>query len=247
MDRLVYVAMSGAKQTLRAQTANSHNLANVSTVGFRADLSAFQAQQVSGPGLPSRAYATDNSVGWDASGGTLEQTGRDLDVAVQGPGWIAVQSPQGSEGYTRAGDLRVDPNGQLTTAAGYPVLSDSGPISVPPYASISVGRDGSVAIVPLGQTPQTIAICARIKLVNPASDSLERADGGLFRMQSGGDATSDASVQLVPGALESSNVNMASAMTNMIELARTYDMQLKSMKSAEDNDASSTKLLQSSG
>ena len=129
------------KQTLRAQTANSHNLANVSTVGFRADLSAFQAQQVSGAGLPSRAYATDDSVGWDASSGTLEQTGRDLDVAVQGQGWIAVQSPQGSEAYTRAGDLRVDPNGQLTTAAGYPVLSDSGPIAVPPYASIAVGHE----------------------------------------------------------------------------------------------------------
>jgi flagellar basal-body rod protein FlgF len=118
---------------------------------------------------------------------------------------------------------------------------------VPPYASISVGHDGSVSIVPLGQTPQTVAVCARIKLVNPASDSLQRSEGGLFQLQSGGDAEADASVQLVPGALESSNVNMASAMTNMIELSRTYDMQLKSMKAAEDNDSSSTKLLQTSG
>ncbi|MGA2861183.1 MAG: flagellar basal-body rod protein FlgF [Steroidobacteraceae bacterium] len=246
MDRLVYVAMSGAKETLRAQTANSYNLANVSTVGFRADLSALQSQQVQGAGLPSRAYATDGTVGWDAGSGTVEQTGRNLDVAVQGQGWIAVQSPEGSEAYTRAGDLRVDPNGQLTTAAGYPVLGDSGPIAVPPYASISVGHDGSIAIVPLGQTPQTIAVCGRIKLVNPPSDSLERTDGGLFRLQSGGDAPADATVQLVPGALESSNINTAAAMTNMIELARSYDLQLKSIKSAEDNDASSTKLLQTS-
>jgi len=238
--------MSGAKETLRAQTANSYNLANVSTVGFRADLSAFQSQQVQGAGLPSRAYATDGTVGWDAGSGTVEQTGRNLDVAVQGQGWIAVQSPEGSEAYPRAGDLRVDPNGQLTTAAGYPVLGDSGPIAVPPYASISVGHDGSIAIVPLGQTPQTIAVCGRIKLVNPPSDSLERTDGGLFRLQSGGDAPADATVQLVPGALESSNINTAAAMTNMIELARSYDLQLKSIKSAEDNDASSTKLLQTS-
>jgi flagellar basal-body rod protein FlgF len=238
--------MSGAKETLRAQTANSYNLANVSTVGFRADLSALQSQQVQGAGLPSRAYATDGTVGWDAGSGTVEQTGRNLDVAVQGQGWIAVQSPEGSEAYTRAGDLRVDPNGQLTTAAGYPVLGDSGPIAVPPYASISVGHDGSIAIVPLGQTPQTIAVCGRIKLVNPPSDSLERTDGGLFRLQSGGDAPADATVQLVPGALESSNINTAAAMTNMIELARSYDLQLKSIKSAEDNDASSTKLLQTS-
>jgi flagellar basal-body rod protein FlgF len=247
MDRLVYVAMSGAKETLRAQTANSYNLANISTPGFRADLSAFQSQQVQGAGLASRAYATDSSVGWDASGGTVEQTGRSLDVAIQGAGWIAVQSPQGSEAYTRAGDLRVDPNGQLTTAAGYPVLGDSGPLAIPPYESIAVGHDGSVSIVPLGQTAQTIAVCGRIKLVNPPSDSLERSDGGLFRSTSGSDADADATVQLVPGALESSNVNMAAAMTNMIELARSYDMQLKSMKSAEDNDTSSTKLLQTSG
>jgi flagellar basal-body rod protein FlgF len=246
MDRLVYVAMTGAKESLRAQTANNYNLANIGTIGFRADLSAYQTQQVQGAGLPSRAYATDTSVGWDASGGTLQQTGRDLDVALQGQGWIAVQSPQGTEAYTRAGDLRVDPNGQLTTAAGYPVLTDSGPLSVPPYSSISVGHDGSVSIVPLGQTPQTVAVCGRIKLVNPPSSTLERTEGGLFRLSSGGDATADSTVQLVPGALESSNVNMAAAMTNMIEQARNYDMQLKSMKSAEDNDTSSTKLLQTS-
>ena len=135
MDRLVYVAMSGAKETLRAQTTNSYNLANVSSAGFRADLSAFQSQQVQGAGLASRAYATNNTVGADMGAGTIEQTGRNLDVAVQGPGWIAVQSPEGSEAYTRAGDLRVDPNGQLTTAAGYPVLSDSGPIAVPGRAA----------------------------------------------------------------------------------------------------------------
>ena len=244
MDRLVYVAMSGAKETLRAQTANSYNLANISTTGFRADLSAFQAQQVQGAGLSSRAYATNDTTGWDASTGTIEQTGGPLDVAVQGQGLIAVQAPDGSEAYTRAGDLHVDTNGQLTTAAGYPVLSDSGPISVPPYASISVGHDGTVSIVPLGQTAQTVAATGRIKLVNPSSDSLERIEGGLFRSKSGGDVPSDANVQLVSGALESSNVNMAEAMTNMIELARRYDLQLKSMKSAEDNDSSSTKLLQ---
>jgi len=247
MDRLVYVAMSGAKETLRAQTSNSYNLANIATIGFKADLSAFQSQQVSGAGLPSRAYATNSSAGADLGDGTIEQTGRNLDVALQGPGWIAVQSREGSEAYTRAGDLRVDANGQMTTAQGYPVLSDSGPIAVPPYASIAVGNDGSISIVPLGQTPQTVAVVARIKLVNPAADSLERSEGGLFRLRNGGDAPSDASVQLVPGALESSNVNMAAAMTNMISLARNYDMQLKAMKAAEDNDTSSTKLLQTSG
>ena len=246
MDRLIYVAMSGAKESLRAQTPNSYNLANIATIGFKADVSAFQSRQVTGAGLPSRAYATDSSAGADLGDGTIEQTGRNLDVAVQGPGWIAVQSPQGNEAYSRAGDLHVDVNGQLTTAQGHPVLSDSGPIAVPPYASIGVGTDGSVSIVPLGQTAATVAVVGRIKLVNPAADSLERGDGGLFRLRSGADAPSDASVHLVTGALESSNVNMAASMVNMISLARNYDMQLKTMKAAEDNDSSATKLLQTS-
>src|SRR5665213_3009638 len=122
MDRLVYVAMSGAKEILNAQAANNANLANASTVGFRADLSAFQTQQVVGAGLPSRAYATADSVGWDSGSGTLQTTGRALDVAINGPGWIAVQASDGTEAYTRAGDLRVDPSGLLMTATGSPVL-----------------------------------------------------------------------------------------------------------------------------
>src|SRR5579862_9724497 len=121
MDRLVYVAMSGAKEILQAQAANNSNLANASTAGFRADLSAFQTQQVTGAGLPSRAYATEANVGWDASSGELQTTGRSLDVAIRGPGWIAVQANDGSEAYTRAGDLRVDSSGLLTTALGNPV------------------------------------------------------------------------------------------------------------------------------
>ncbi|MDE2221351.1 MAG: flagellar hook-basal body complex protein, partial [Gammaproteobacteria bacterium] len=121
MDRLVYVAMSGAKEILRAQAANNHNLANASTTGFRADLSAFQTQDVVGAGLRSRAYATSATTGWDASSGSLESTGRDLDVAIKGPGWLAVQASDGTEAYTRAGDLRVDPGGVLTTASGNPV------------------------------------------------------------------------------------------------------------------------------
>src|ERR1051325_11668088 len=126
MDRMLYVAMTGAKETLRAQTVNNHNLANVSTTGFRADLAAFQSRAVDGSGFASSVYATNTSVGWEKSGGAMLSTGRDLDVAVNGPGWIAVQGPDGKEAYTRAGDLKVDPTGALMTATGQPVLSDSG-------------------------------------------------------------------------------------------------------------------------
>lgn len=246
MDRLVYVAMSGAKETLRAQAANNHNLANANTNGFKADLSAFQTRNVVGAGLPSRAYATDNVLAWDGSSGSLDATGRDLDVAIKGSGWIAVQANDGTEAYTRAGDLHVDADGVLRTATNNPVLTDSGPVTVPPYTSINIGTDGSVSIVPRGQTPMTVSTVGRIKLVNPTQDQMARGNDGLFRSTTGKDLDSDASVHLVSGTLESSNVNIAETMATMIELARNYEVQVKAMKTAEDTGAQSTKLLQSS-
>jgi len=246
MDRLVYVAMSGAKEILTAQAANNANLANANTVGFRADLTAFQTQQVIGAGLPSRAYATDASVGWDASSGVLQHTGQPLDVAVKGAGWIAVQAADGSEAYTRAGDLHLDPGGLLMTAAGNPVLGDSGPITVPPETAINIGGDGSVSIVGQGQPATSISTVGRIKLVNPPPGSLTRGADGLFRSSADTPVVADAGVKLEPGALESSNVNIAESMANMIELARSYEVQVKAMKAAEDNAAESAKLLQPS-
>ena len=247
MDKLLYVAMSGAKETLRAQAANNHNLANASTTGFKADLSAFQSRAVTGPGYASRVYAQDNVVGWDSSVGSQQQTGNSLDVSVNGTGYIAVQDATGNEAYTRAGDLHVDPSGQLLTATGQPVLGDNGPISVPPYSSITVAKDGSISIVPLGSTAQTNAIVARIKLVTPPANTLQRGADALFHSTSTDPVEADAATTVTPGTLEASNVNIASAMVNMIELARQFDMQIKAVHSADENAQSATKLLQSQG
>jgi flagellar basal-body rod protein FlgF len=247
MDKLLYVAMSGAKETLRAQAANNHNLANASTTGFKADLSAFQSRAVTGPGYASRVYAQDNVVGWDSSVGSQQETGNALDVSVNGTGYLAVQDSTGNEAYTRAGDLHVDPSGQLLTATGQPVLGDNGPISVPPYSSITVAKDGSISIVPLGSTAQTNAIVARIKLVNPPANTLQRGADALFHSTSTDPVEADAATTVTPGTLESSNVNIASAMVNMIELARQFDMQIKAVHAADDNAQSATKLLQSQG
>ena len=246
MDKLLYVSMSGAQETLRAQAANNHNLANVSTTGFKADLSAFQSRAVSGPGYASRVYATDDTVGFDPSAGAQQATGNPLDVSVNGSGYIAVQDVTGNEAYTRAGDLHVDTNGQLLTATGLPVMGDDGPISVPPYQSITIGTDGSISIVPRGQSAQTNAIVGRIKLVNPSTDQLTRGADGLFHSTSPDPVAANSSTTVTPGTLESSNVNIASAMVNMIELARQFDMQIKSLHSADENAQSATKLLQSS-
>jgi flagellar basal-body rod protein FlgF len=247
MDKLLYVAMSGAKETLRAQAANNHNLANASTTGFKADLSAFQSRAVTGPGYASRVYAQDNVVGWDSSVGSQQETGNALDVSVNGTGYLAVQDATGNEAYTRAGDLHVDPSGQLLTATGHPVLGDNGPISVPPYSSITVAKDGSISIVPLGSTAQTNAIVARMKLVNPPPNTLQRGADALFHSTSTDPVEADAATTVTPGTLESSNVNIASAMVNMIELARQFDMQIKAVHAADDNAQSATKLLQSQG
>jgi flagellar basal-body rod protein FlgF len=247
MDKLLYVAMSGAKESLRAQAANNHNLANASTTGFKADLSAFQSRAVTGPGYASRVYATDSTVGWDSTSGSQLQTGNPLDLSVNGSGFIAVQDVTGNEAYSRAGDLHVDSNGQLMTATGLPVLGDNGPMSVPPYSSISVAKDGTVSVIPLGSTAQTNAVVGRIKLVNPPIDTLQRGTDGLFHSTGTDPVVADAATTVTSGTLESSNVNIASAMVNMIELARHFDMQVKALHTADENSQASTKLLQSSG
>jgi flagellar basal-body rod protein FlgF len=243
MDRMLYVAMTGAKETLNAQSVNNHNLANASTTGFRAELSAFQSRAVDGSGYASRVYATNASTGWNNQSGALLSTGRDLDVAINGDGWIAVQGPDGKEAYTRAGDLQVDPNGQLTTGTGHPVLGDGGPITIPPYTSIFFARDGSISVVAQGQTPDTTATVDRIKLVKPADAQIARGEDGLFRMKDGTEAPSDPSVNLSSGTIESSNVNTADAMVTMIELARHFEMQVKAIRHAEENAASAAQIM----
>ena len=243
MDRFLYVSMSGAKETLRAQTVNNHNLANASTTGFRADLSAFQTREVVGSGYASRAYATNSTTGFDTTQGALVQTGRDLDVGVHGEGWIAVMGRDGREAYTRMGDLRIDASGQLLNGAGLQIMGEGGPLSVPPNSSLTVAGDGTVSIVPLGQGSETTAMVGRIKMVNPSADSMVRGDDGLFRMKDGSEAPPDANVQLASGVLEASNVNVADAMVNMIELSRHFDLQVKAMRTAEENASVAAQLL----
>jgi flagellar basal-body rod protein FlgF len=244
MDKLLYVAMTGAKDILQAQAVNNSNLANADTTGFKASLSAFQSREVAGSGFASRVYATDATSGWSQAQGAMVTTGRALDVAVEGPGFIAVQGPNGSQAYTRNGDLHIEADGLLVDSTGQVVLGDDGPISVPQSASVKIAGDGTVSVVPAGQSPDTLVTVGRIKLVNPAPDTLAQGASGLFQLAGGGTAPADASVKLASGVLESSNVDIADAMVNMIDLARSFDLQVKAMKSAEDNAAASAQLLQ---
>lgn len=247
MDRMLYVAMSGAKQIMLAQAVNNNNLANVSTAGFRADIDAFRSMPVFGPGYPSRVYTMTERPGTDMSSGALTTTGRELDVAVNGQGWITVQAPDGSEAYTRAGDLRVSVNGQLETGAGHPVMGNGGPISVPPFEKFEIGSDGTISILPIGQAPSALAVVDRIKLVNPLQRDMEKGVDGLMRVKnSRGDVAPDATVSLAGGVLESSNVNAVEAMVKMIELSRHYETQIKMMRVAQDNDVAATQMMRMS-
>jgi flagellar basal-body rod protein FlgF len=246
MDRSVYISMTGATQTMRAQDAVSHDLANASTVGFKSELSAFQSMPVLGDGAATRINAVAQGIGKDYSPGTIQQTGRSLDIAVKGSGWIAVQAADGSEAYTRAGDLQLGSDGSLTDGRGNPVLGTAGPINVPDSAKISIGSDGTISTVPMGQGPNTIAAVGQIKLVNPDPTQLSEGSDGLMHLADGSDADADPSVSLAAGALEASNVNPSSELVKMISLSRQYEMQVRSIKTAEDDSDDSMKLLQTS-
>lgn len=244
MDRSTYIAMTGAAQIMRAQSEVAHNLANASTVGFKSELSAFQSVPVLGEGAPTRINAVDRGEGTDMRAGPMMSTGRDLDVAVKGDGWVAVQAPDGSEGYTRAGDLKIDASGLLTDARGNPVLGDGGPISIPPSGHINIGADGTISVVPQGQTANTLSSVGRIKLVNPPADQLQLGSDSLMHLRNGGTAPADAGVQLASGMLESSNVKPTDMLVKMIELSRQFEMQVRSISTAKDDAQAASKLLQ---
>lgn len=243
MDRALYVGMTGAIATMQAQTANSHNLANAGTVGFRAELAAAQSVNVDGAGFQSRVNSKLADNGWDSQQGSIMQTGGQLDVAMKGDNWLAVQAPDGSEAYTRAGDLKLDPNGQLRTGNGLAVLGDGGPISLPISTSIAIGNDGTITAVPQGQSAASPVVVGRLKVVTGNQTQLDRGGDGLMRPKPGTTLNPAAGDVLASGALESSNVNLATSMVNMINLARQFELQSKVMKAAEDNAQAANSLV----
>ncbi len=243
MDRLIYTAMTGAKHAFLQQAGVANNLSNASTIGFRAMEHKFRAVPVQGEGAPTRAFVVDASVANVFDQGPLMATGRALDVAVQGAGWIAVETPNGGEAYTRAGNLQISANGQLQTASGLNVLSDGGPIGIPPDNSVTIAPDGTVSTIPLFGTPNNVNDVGRIKMVNPPENELVRGDDGLFRLQGGAAAPADENVKLAPQTLEGSNVNPAEAMVNMISVARQFEMQIKMLQMADTNASKATQIL----
>ncbi|QFU23510.1 flagellar basal-body rod protein FlgF [Shewanella eurypsychrophilus] len=244
MDKLLYVAMSGAKQSMNSLAVRANNLANASTDGFKADIEQARSMQAFGEGLPTRVFAMTENPSADFTSGPIKTTGRDLDIAVKGDGWIAVQAADGGEAYTRSGSLSFDTTGVLRNDRGNPIMGDAGPIVLPlPIEKIEIAQDGIISVRPLGSTAEVIEEVGRIKLVNPGNQNLMRGSDGLFRLMSGENAAADPSVGVESGAVEGSNVNAVDEMVNLIDIQRQFEMQVKMMKTAEDMDKASSSLM----
>ncbi len=240
MDRLIYIAATGAKQVMEQQSTTAHNLANLNTTGFRAQMDSFRSVPVQGPSLPTRSYVLDATTGADFAQGVVQQTGNPLDVSVKGSGWIAMQAADGSEVYTRNGSLQVSDAGVLVGERGLAVAGDAGPITLPPEGRVAIAPDGTVSTMDARGVSTAVG---RIRLVNPANTELQRGDDGLFRTKGGGPVQADAAVTLSPASLEGSNVNAVESMVGMIALARAFELQMSLLKNAESNEAKASQIL----
>ena len=244
MDNLLYISMTGARETSLAQAASANNLANAKTTGFKADLAQFRAMPVYGDGLPTRAFAMAERPGFNFEQGAMVTTGRDLDVAISGEGWFVTQTENGDERLTRRGDLKVTANGELLNGLDQPILGDGGPIALPPFEKLDIARDGTITIRPVGAEANAIAIVDRIRMVKPDAATLEKTEGGLFKSADDAPFDADATVHLDSGFLESSNVSVVEELTNMISLSRRFEVQVKLMASVEENGRALDRLLQ---
>jgi flagellar basal-body rod protein FlgF len=242
MDRMIYLSMSGAKATMQRQDVLAHNLANASTPGFRAELQAFRAVPVQGSGASTRVYALETTTGYDATPGTVTNTGRNLDVAVKGDSWLAVQAQDGTEAYTRAGSLEIDNEGTLVNRSGRPVMGDGGQIQVPPNVTVSIGGDGTISARSADGRSTNVG---KLKLVTPETP-FQRGDDGLFRAPDGNDLAADANARVQEGALEGSNVSAVETMVSMISAARQFEAQMKILQTAEADERAASQLLSNS-
>ncbi|HHW4726400.1 TPA: flagellar basal-body rod protein FlgF [Legionella pneumophila] len=247
MEPILYNSISCGRSDFKRQEIIANNLANINTPGFKADLYQAQTMYMNNANgnnqFSAHSFITQNANGVDTSPGEIITTGRDLDVAIDGDGWIAVQDSQGREAYTRGGSLRLNPNGQLITASGKVVLGDGGPISIPPAQSIEIGSDGTISIVPLEGDVKSLAILDRIKLVTLDRNNIYKNDEGLIQLKSGA-AIANSNIKLQSGALEGSNVNAIDQMVAMISAGREFDAQMKLLSTVDDNGQKLAQLLQ---
>ncbi|MES2057790.1 MAG: flagellar basal body rod protein FlgF [Pseudomonadota bacterium] len=243
MDKLVYTAASSLKAHMASQAAIANNIANASTIGFRSDRVVFDRLSVNGPGFETRTAASEQVVDADRRAGTVMQTGRPLDVAINGDSWLTVQAPDGTEAYTRRGDLQIATTGVLETGDGFPVMGANGPITMPPAQSMSIASDGTISIVPIGGDAKNPEVVDKLKLVSTKGSVTVKGLDNLLHVKGGGVLPEDMEGKLSSGALEGSNVNTTQALVDMIENQRAYEVQANLMKEAKDMDSSAASLM----
>jgi flagellar basal-body rod protein FlgF len=243
MDRLVYTTMSGLRSQMAAQSTIANNIANASTTGYRAERVNFDRLVLQGSGFETRQLSAEEVDDFDRRAGTIVQTARPLDVAVTTDSWIAVQAADGSEAYTRRGDLSVAASGVLETGDGFPVMGSGGPITVPPYQSIAIAEDGTVSIVPAGGDPTQPQVIDKIKLASPEGSQTAKGLDNLLHVKGGGVLPEDLDGKVASGALEQSNVNLTQALVDMIENQRSYEVQAGLLKEARNMDESAASLM----
>ncbi len=243
MDRMLYIAMSGAKEVMLSQANNANNLANANTDGFKQDFNQFRAQHMEGPGWHTRTYALDERPATDFTPGAVKVTGRDLDMMTKENGFIGIQAPDGTEALVRSASMHVTQEGDLVNVNGDPILNEGGtPINIPPAKAIEIGDDGTISFLPADAPNNLMVVLDQVRMVSPDVKNLEKGLDGYIRSTEDGELP-QAPVQLVSGALESSNVNTVEALTNMIELSRKYEMQIKMMSTSKTHAQKSDSLV----
>jgi flagellar basal-body rod protein FlgF len=244
MDRMIHLNLRAMQGVLNRQTAIAHNMANADTTGFKAEIVTAQAQYLRGEGLQSRASVNEYVLTADLNPGAVKETGRPLDIAIEGQGMLAVQAPNGEEGYTRRGDLMMTESGLVTTGDGHPVLGEGGPLTLPPADSVRIAEDGGVWVVPQGGDPDQPQQVDRLRIVSTAGSEVVKGEDTLFRVKNGGVLPSNPDARLRSGALEGSNVNMTEALVDMIETSRAYETQVKLLTTAKEMDDGGASVMQ---
>ena len=243
MDRLINSSLAAMRGAMARQATIANNLANVNTAGFRGEFTSAEAEWLKGSGLSGRATVSQDVTGADMTNGAVQATGRDLDIALNGDALLTVQAQDGSEAYTRRGDLQVSDSGLLTTGDGMPVQGQSGPITLPPADSISIGKDGQIWIVPQGGDPKAPQAVDTIKMVSPQGSTIRKGLDGLFHVEGGGALPSDPDATLTSKSIEGSNVNASATLVDMIDASRSWEAQIKMLTTAQDMDKSAASLM----
>ncbi|MGE4409946.1 MAG: flagellar basal body rod protein FlgF [Sphingobium sp.] len=247
MDRLVDTALTAMRGAMSRQATIANNLSNANTVGFRAEIANATTRWINGQTFNTRAQSAEQVLGADMSQGTVTATGNPLDVAIDGEAMLAVQADDGSEAYTRRGDLKQTDSGLLTAGDGLPVIGQSGPVTLPPYDSISIAKDGGIWIVPVGGDAKQPQQVDRLKLVNATGSQIAKGIDGLFREVNGGALPDDPLASVTSGSLEGSNVNATEMLVQMIEASRAWETQVKMIDTAKQIDDGGARLMSLDG